>query len=94
MAQMDYQINNFVQNGTTTVASVTYHTGATAAATEEFMGVQTRVTRYRRSARVATDTITKTGTLSYAQLVPFLNTALATRASALGHTPISEQTNS
>ena len=102
---MEYKINHVTRNGSTTKAFLTFYTGAVSAANEVpdpppiDPDVTESVTRYRRTAlgyptgTVSTGTLEKNGTLTDEQMVPFLNTELATRASALGHTPIDEQTN-
>jgi len=72
-------------------------------------GVTVAVTRFRRTSTVGTETITKTGTAGInivdggeivASGVPSLdvmradlNTALAAKATELGHTPLEGQTN-
>ena len=99
MALIEYKINHVLRDGSTTKAFLTFHTGAVSTANEVPApppvdpDVTTSVTRYRRTATVSTGTLEKDGTLTHEQMVPFLNTELATRASALGHTPIDEQTN-
>ena len=96
---MEYKINHVTRGGSTTKAFLTFYTGAVSAANEVpdpppiDPDVTESVTRYRRTATVSTGTLEKDGTLTDEQMVPFLNTELATRASALGHTPIDEQTN-
>ena len=82
------------QDGSTTVVNLRYYIGAVT--TENQINendVTVAVTRYRRTATVATETITRSGTLSHDDLVPSMNTALATKATELGHTPLAEQTN-
>ena len=99
MALMEYKINQVIRDGSTTKAFFTFHTGAistenqTPAPPPVPDDVTESVTKYRRTATVSTGTLEKNGTLTHEQMVPFLNTELATRASALGHTPIDEQTN-
>jgi|TARA_R110000744_G_scaffold29982_1_gene71204 hypothetical protein len=104
MALISYSINSIVCNGSTTVVAMTYHTGAISEANELtgtngeivdglYVGNAIAVTRYRRTETVGTETITKSGTHSHDEMLEDLNTALATKASALGHTPIDEQTN-
>ena len=95
MALMEYTISRLTQDGSTTVAVIRMHIGGTTAESELVLpeGNTASVTRYRRTAQDSTVTVEKSGTLSEAQMIPFLNTELATRASALGHTPIEEQTN-
>jgi len=99
MALMEYKINHVTRDGSTTKAFLTFHTGAistenqTPAPPPVDPAVTESVTRYRRTATVSTGTLEKDGTLTDDQMIPFLNTELATRASALGHTPIEEQTN-
>jgi len=95
MALISYSINRIVCNGSTTVVAMTYHTGAISAEDEKnpMTGDISSITRYRRTETVGTETITKSGTHSHDEMLEDLNTALATKASALGHTPIDEQTN-
>jgi hypothetical protein len=97
---MEYKINHVTRDGSTTKAFLTFYTGAISTENEVPAApppvpddVTESVTRYRRTATVSTGTLEKDGTLTHEQMVPFLNTELATRASALGHTPIDEQTN-
>ena len=95
MALMDYKINRVIRNGSTTVVNLRYHVGAIATE-DEAPGAgldDVAVTRYRRTSASGTETITKSGTVADADLLEDLNTALATKASSLGHTPIDEQTN-
>ena len=95
MASMDYTISRLTQNGSTTVAVI--HTSIGAITTEDEWIPSTAttgaVTRYRRTGADRVIMVEKDGTLSEAQMIPFLNTELARIASALGHTPIEEQTN-
>ena len=105
-----YALVSMNQNGTTTVANVRYSIGAVTAENEiNESGSTVSVTRYRGTAIVGTETITKTGTAGInimqdgeivASGVPSidvmrsdLNTALAAKATELGHTPIEGQTN-
>jgi hypothetical protein len=96
---MEYKINHVTRDGSTTKAFLTFYTGAVSTANQTPApppvpdDVTESVTKYRRTATVSTGTLEKDGTLTHEQMVPFLNTELATRASALGHTPIDEQTN-
>ena len=84
------------QDGSTTVVNLRYYIGAVTTENEEDpnqVDASVAVTRYRRTATVATETITRSGTLSHDDLVPSMNTALATKATELGHTPLEGQTN-
>ena len=89
MAIISYKITSKTQDGSTTVVNLRYYIGAVTTETEAGVAV----TRYRRTATVATETITRSGTLSHDDLVPHMNTALATKATELGHTPLEGQTN-
>ena len=84
-----------VQNGSTTVVNLRYDVGAIT--TEDEYDPQededVAVTRYRRTSTSGTETVTKSGTVAHDDLLEDLNTALATKASSLGHTPVEEQTN-
>ena len=94
MALISYHITSMVQDGSNTVVNLRYDIGAIT--TEDDLlesGSIGAVTRYRRTAIVDTATITKSGTHSHDAMVSDLNTALATKATELGHTPIDEQTN-
>jgi len=100
MALMDYKISSVIRNGSTTVVNLRYYVGAIT--TEDEMSTSNTdgtangdvaVTRYRRTSTSGTETVTKSGTIADADLVEDLNTALATKAAAEGHTPIEEQTN-
>ena len=95
MALMDYKISSMVQNGSTTVVNLRYYVGAITTEGEyDFVSdADVAVTRYRRTATSGTETITKSGTVAHEDLLEDLNTALATKAAAEGHTPIDEQTN-
>ena len=104
MALISYQITSMVQDGSNTVVNLRYYVGAITTEDELFLsdtndspksqnGVTRAVTRYRRTSVVDTATITKSGTHSQNAMVSDLNTALATKATELGHTPIDEQTN-
>ena len=95
MALMDYTISQLTQNGSTTVAVIRMHIGGTTTEDEVSIpeGNTGAVTRYRRTALDRTVTIEKSGTLSRAEMIPFLNTELDRIATALGHTPIESQTN-
>ena len=98
MALMEYKINHVTRDGSTTKAFLTFYTGAISTANEVPApppvpdDVTESVTKYRRTATVSTGTLEKNGTLTHKQMVRFLNAELATRAAALGHTPIDEQT--
>ena len=82
------------QDGSTTVVNLRYYVGAIATQNQpNHDGVHVAVTRYRATSTVGTETITRSGTLSHDDLVPYMNTALATKATELGHTPLEEQTN-
>ena len=94
MARMDYKITSINRNGSRTVVNMRYYVGDITTANEKNMGGDdVSVTRYRRTSASGTETITKSGTVADADLIADLNTALATKASSLGHTPIDEQTN-
>ena len=94
MALISYQITSMLQDGSNTVVNLRYYVGAITTEDELLLSGSTgAVTRYRRTAMVDTATITKAGTHSHAEMVSDLNTALATKATELGHTPIDEQTN-
>jgi hypothetical protein len=95
MALMDYTLSRLTQDGSTTVAVIRMHIGGTTTEDEVIIpeGNIGAVTRYRRTVLDSTVTVEKSGTLSRAEMIPFLNTELATRAAALGHTPIESQTN-
>ena len=79
----------------TTVVNLRYYVGAITTEDEPNPDGDgnVAVTRYRRTSTSGTETITKSGTVAHADLLEDLNTALATKASSLGHTPIDEQTN-
>ena len=83
------------QNGSTTVVNLRYYVGAITTEDEYDLDsdANVAVTRYRRTATSGTETITKSGTVAHDDLLEDLNTALATKAAAEGHTPIDEQTN-
>ena len=100
MAIISYQITSMTQDGSTTVVNLRYYIGAVTTENQEDPNqldgrdINTvAVTRYRRTATVATETITRSGTLSHDDLVPHMNAALATKATELGHTPLEGQTN-
>ena len=95
MALMAYTVSQLTQNGSTTVAVIRMHIGGTTTEDEVIIpeGNTGAVTRYRRTALDRTVTIEKSGTLSRAEMIPFLNTELDRIATALGHTPIASQTN-
>ena len=83
-----------VQDGSNTVVNVRYCVGAITTEDELLLSGSTgAVTRYRRTAVVDIATITKSGTHSHDAMVSDLNTALAAKATELGHTPIDEQIN-
>jgi len=96
MAILSYHITSMTSNGTTTVANLRYYTGAVTTENEQDPN-QPRstvaVTRYRRTATVGTETVTKSGTHDHDAMLSDLNTALATKATELGHTPLEGQTN-
>ena len=82
------------QDGSTTVVNLRYYIGAVTTENEiNNNNATVAVTRYRRTATVATEIITRSGTLSHDDLVSGMNTALATKATELGHTPLEGQTN-
>ena len=94
MAIISYKITSMTQDGSTTVVNLRYYVGAIATQNQpNHDGVNVAVTRYRATSTVGTETITRSGTLSHDDLVPYMNTALATKATELGHTPLEEQTN-
>ena len=94
MARMDYKITSINRNGSRTVVNMRYYVGDITTVNEKNMGGDdVSVTRYRRTSASGTETITRSGTVADADLIADLNTALATKASSLGHTPIDEQTN-
>ena len=95
MALMDYNISRLTWDGSTTVAVIYLSIGGVTTEDEAIIpeGNIGAVTRYRRTVLDSTVTVEKSGTLSEAEMIPFLNTELATRAAVLGHTPIEEQTN-
>ena len=94
MALMDYKITNINRNGSRTVVNMRYYVGAITTENEKNIGGDDVAgTRYRRTSASGTETITRPGTVADADLLAGLNTALATKASSLGHTPIDEQTN-
>ena len=83
-------------NGSTTVANLRYYTGAVTTENDpdpDRPGSTVAVTRYRRTAIVGTETVTKSGTHDHDAMLSDLNTALATKATELGHTPLEGQTN-
>ena len=94
MAIISYKITSMTQDGSSTVVNLRYYVGAIATENQPNQdGVNVAVTRYRATSTVGTETITRSGTLSHDDLVPYMNTALATKATELGHTPLEEQTN-
>ena len=95
MALMDYNISRLTWDGSTTVAVIYLSIGGVTTENEHIIpgGGTGAVTRYRRTELDRTVTVEKSGTLSKAEMIPFFNTELATRAAALGHTPIESQTN-
>jgi hypothetical protein len=98
MALMDYKISSMVQNGSTTVVNLRYYVGAITTEDEyDFdSDANVAVTRYRRTGHASVsgaETMTKSGTVELADFIEDLNTALASKAAAAGHTPIDEQTN-
>ena len=100
MASMDYNISQLIQNGSTTVAVIDFRIGTITTEDELILpeGTTGAVTRYRRTGFGGTVTVEKSGTLSKAEMIPFLNTELATRATLLSTpglelTPIESQTN-
>ena len=94
MAIISYKITSMTQDGSSTVVNLRYYVGAIATENQPNRdGVNVAVTRYRATSTVGTETITRSGTLSHDDLVPYMNTALATKATELGHTPLEEQTN-
>ena len=96
MAIISYQITSMTQDGSTTVVNLRYYIGEVTTENQEDpnqLDGTVAVTRYRRTATVGTETITRSGTLSHDNLVPHMNAALATKATELGHTPLEGQTN-
>ena len=90
MALISYQINRTrVTPGVFTRVWMTYHTGAvTPEAETDASRTTSHVTRYRPTAIVGTELL-RGATVTTADM----NTALAAKGAALGHTPIEEQTN-
>ena len=94
MAIISYKITSMTQDGSSTVVNLRYYVGAIATENQpNHDGVNVAVTRYRVTSTVGTETHTRSGTLSHDDLVPHMNTALATKATELGHTPLEGQTN-
>jgi hypothetical protein len=90
MALISYKINRTrVTPDVFARVWLTYYTGAiTTEAETDVSMVTSDVTRYRATAIVGTESL-RGATVTTADM----NTALAAKAVALGHTPIEEQTN-
>tara|TARA_Y100000310_G_scaffold316467_1_gene368222 strand:+ start:779 stop:1084 length:306 start_codon:yes stop_codon:yes gene_type:complete len=95
---VNYHISRISQNGSTTVAVIHIFVGGVTTEDEVIIpeGNIAPVTRYRNGACLTKPlgfTIEKSGTLSKAEMIPFLNAELAIRADALGLPPVKDQTN-